>query len=250
MRQLNERRRREKLKETSGLETSERSSEDILKKSPTLSRLFLEGKQLQNPFKSASVARDPVFEGKRFPTYFTLVGKLAEDSPKRCPIDNSTFRVKYTTDAKNDYFTRSNDSGHFELTSPDMPIANYSINLWNGTANLSVELPEEAEVGDLIELNSKVFDIRETEIFESKFFVVVTEEETKSKGGNGKDQKPHRGQIKAEMTVRAQGLNLQNVIQVHESEWKHTDLTGLMHLLFRKPTKTSTISMSTLIIGI
>ncbi len=222
LRQLNERRRREKIE--GKLQDSKPLKDllkDILKKSPTLSRLFLEGKQLQNPFKSASVARDPVFEGKRFPTYFTLVGKLAEDSPKRCPIDNSTFRVKYTTDAKNDYFTRSNDSGHFELTSPDMPIANYSINLWNGTANLSVELPEEAEVGDLIELNSKVFDIRETEIFESKFFVVVTEEETKSKGGNGKDQKPpSRTNKSGDDSKGPQGLNLPNVIQVHESEWE------------------------------
>jgi len=222
LRQLNERRRREKIE--GKLQDSKPLKEllnDILKKSPTLSRLFIEGKQLQNPFKSALVASDPVFEGKRFPTYFTLVGKFSEDSPKRCPIDNSTFRVKYTTDAENDYFTRTNDSGHFELTSPDLPIANYSINLWNGTANLSVELPEGVEVGDLIEFNSKVFDIRETETFESKFFVVVTEEERKSKGGNGKGQKPpSRTNKSGDDSKGLQGLNLPNIIQVHESEWE------------------------------
>jgi hypothetical protein len=129
--------------------------------------------------------------------------------------------VKYTTDAENDYFTRANDTGRFELTSPDLQISNYSINLWNGTANLSVELPEEAEVGDLIEFNSKTFDIRETEIFESMFFVVVTEEEAKSKGGNGKGQKPpSRTNKSGDDSKGPQGLNLPNVIQVHEAEWE------------------------------
>ncbi|MDK2944017.1 MAG: hypothetical protein PWQ24_732 [Mesotoga sp.] len=236
LRQLNERRRREKiegkLQDSKPLKNLLR---DVLKRSPTLSRLFIEGKQLQNPFKSSTIASEPIFEGKRFPTYFTLVGKLTEDLPKHCPIDNSTFRVKYITDAENDYFTRANDCGYFELVSPDLPIADYSVNLWNGTANLSVELPEEAEIGDLIEFNSKVFDIRETEIFESKFFVVVTEEETKSKGGNGKEQKPPSSKQKSgDDTKGPQGLNIPNVIQVHEAEWETYGFDRFDALIIRK----------------
>ena len=219
LRQLNEKRRREKIE--GRLQDSKPLKEilqGILKKSPTLSLLFIEGKQLQNPFKATSIASEPEFYGKRFPSFFTLIGKMTEDQPKRCPINNSYFRVKFTTDAENDYFYRSNDCGHFELTSPDVEIEDYFVNLWNGTANLNVRVPQEAEVGDLIEYNSKVSDIRDTEIFESKFFVVITEAEKKTSGEQGERKKPASNDPGDE-THGLHGLNLPNVVKVHENEW-------------------------------
>ncbi len=219
LRQLNEKRRREKIE--GRLQDSRPLKEilqDILRKSPTLSRLFIEGKQLHNPFKAASIASEPEFHGKRFPTFFTLIGKLSEDQPKQCPINNSYFRVKFTTDAENDYFYRVNDSGHFELISPDVEIEDYFVNLWNGTANLNVRVPEDAEVGELIEYNSRVSDIRETEIFESRFFVLLTEAEKKTSGEQGERKKP-ASKDPGDDTHGLHGLNLPNVIRVYENEW-------------------------------
>ena len=104
------------------------------------------------------------------------------------------------------------------MISPDVEIEDYFVNLWNGTANLNVRVPEDAEVGELIEYNSRVSDIRETEIFESRFFVLITEAEKKTSGEQGERKKP-ASKDPGDDTHGLHGLNLPNVIRVYENEW-------------------------------
>lgn len=88
--------------------------ESILKKSPTLSKLFMEGVRIPNPFKFEKAEPEEVYTGRKFPTYFTLIEKHPVRNPKNCPM-NVKFRVQYKTDAMNDYFSRDNDPGTFSL---------------------------------------------------------------------------------------------------------------------------------------
>ena len=84
--------------------------QDILKKSPTLSRLFVQGMKLSGPFNMDGAAQTEEYEGKKFPTIFSLLKKYDQDTPKKAHL-NSKFRVEYKTDVANDYFDRSKDPG-------------------------------------------------------------------------------------------------------------------------------------------
>lgn len=71
---LRERRRNEELEnkiaESKPLEDVLKS---ILKKSPTLSKLFISGVRLPNPFKVIKAESQKLFQGVKFPTYFKLI---------------------------------------------------------------------------------------------------------------------------------------------------------------------------------
>src|SRR5690606_15880523 len=77
--------------------------EKLIKKSPTLSKLFVEGLRLPTPFKTEVTGAAQSFKGNTFPTFFNLVGEFSPQTPKRCP-SNKKVRVRFHTDAVNDYF--------------------------------------------------------------------------------------------------------------------------------------------------
>jgi hypothetical protein len=58
----------------------------------------------------------------------------------------------------------------------------------------------------------------ETEIFESRFFVLITEAEKKTSGEQGERKKP-ASKDPGDDTHGLHGLNLPNVIRVYEDEW-------------------------------
>jgi hypothetical protein len=67
--------------------------ENILRKSPTLSRLFIQGFKLSNPFHtiSASVVEEgEEYYGKEFPSFFTLTKKYPLESPKQAHFESSS----------------------------------------------------------------------------------------------------------------------------------------------------------------
>ena len=84
----------------------------IFKKSPSLSKLFIEGVRLPSPFNFVDSRPVDRYRGKKFPTFFNLVEEYSLNDPKLCPI-NRKFRVQFKTDVENDYFDRRNDPGDF-----------------------------------------------------------------------------------------------------------------------------------------
>lgn len=143
LRDLREKRRREEIE--SKLQDSKPLTqviEKVIKSSPTLSRLFLQGNVIRNPFDLRKVKSSVnPFNGKRYPTYFRLKKKISNDNPHACPV-NKKFRIQFETDAENDYFKREDEAGDFQLSLDGGLIENYSLNLWNGLATLTVELPD------------------------------------------------------------------------------------------------------------
>jgi hypothetical protein len=218
LKELRERRRREalegKLKDSKPLADVIKK---IIEKSPTLSKLFIDGIRLPNPFKLKKVKGGGKYRGKEFLTYFKLIEKYSKLEPKLCPI-NRRFRVQYQTDAENEYFNRDKEPGSFILEESNEEIKNYTLNLWNGRANLTVELPENSKINDLLFFRSSVIDISKTEALEDEFYVRIEKEEAKSMSGKGK-RKPSPTEDEGEEVEKSTYLALPNVREVRKEEW-------------------------------
>lgn len=217
LRELKERRRREDIE--GKLEDSKPLAEVIeliLAKSPTLANLFVKGIRLQNPFKLKGTNEQTVFNGKKFPTIFKLKKQFTKMKPKPCPI-NRKFRLKYTTDAANDYLVRDNDPGTFTLKLNGSDIQNFSLNLWNGTATLQVELPENVKLGNVLSFQSHIEDVQKALPIVEDFYVEVEEKLNSSGGGNGNRAKPpSNGNGK---NTSNDELSLPNVIEIRSPDW-------------------------------
>ncbi|MCX6682198.1 MAG: hypothetical protein NTY71_04350 [Methanoregula sp.] len=190
----------------------------ILKKSPTLSKLFIEGVRLPSPFNLVDSRPIDKYKGQRFPTFFNLVEEYSINDPKVCPI-NRKFRVQFKTDAENDYFVRDNDSGDFNLFINEKEIENYSLNLWNGLANLTVNLPTESKIDDLIKFEWEVADNRGIKSFCGDFYVRVNksvqEPTEKSSGSRRKPSSEKNG----DGSKKSSKLAIPEVIEVHQNKW-------------------------------
>ncbi|MCK4733995.1 MAG: hypothetical protein KAT65_16195 [Methanophagales archaeon] len=220
LRELKERRRREEIAGKIGdSKPLVDVIEKVIKKSPTLSKLFVEGVKLPNPFDLRGLNKDEIFKGRQFPTFLKLKEDCPEEKPKHCPI-NRRFRVQFETDAENEYFERDANPGEFSLNSNGKAVDDHVLNLWNGTANLTVKLPDWAKVEDIIYFECEVEDVGHTESFFNEFYVKVENPETKLKEGKtGKRKKP-RGKESGKDREGSSLLDLPNIREVTKDEWK------------------------------
>jgi hypothetical protein len=218
LRELRARRRREEIENKIGdSKPLVDVIESILKKSPTLSKLFMEGVRIPNPFKFEKAEPEEVYTGKKFPTYFTLIEKHPVRNPKNCPM-NIKFRVQYKTDAMNDYFSRDNDPGTFSLKMDGEEIEDYSLNLWNGYANLNGRLPLKSAMGDVLHFESEVNDISRIEPFLDEFYVRIQPAVKKYTSKPG-ERKPPSSDKKDGQVEKTSYLEIPPVIEVRMEEW-------------------------------
>lgn len=191
----------------------------IFKKSPSLSKLFIEGVRLPSPFNFVDSRPVDRYRGKKFPTFFNLVEEYSLNDPKLCPI-NRKFRVQFKTDVENDYFDRRNDPGDFVLSVLDNEIENYHLNLWNGIANLTINLPIGSKIGDLIKFDWEVFDDSGADAFRGNFFVKATppaqEQASLSSGTRRKPPSEKNG----DGSKKASKLAIPEVIEVYQNKWQ------------------------------
>jgi hypothetical protein len=227
LRDLKERRRREqteaKLADSKPLEDI---LESLLKKSPTLANLFLKGLRASNPFKTHKVREEEddekPFEGKRFPTFFKFKGKdYGQQLVRETPI-NMRSRITFETDAENDYFGRASETGQFSLFIVNgdhkIPVKDYvGPNLQNGIGTLSVQLPINCQVGDVISFVAVVTDSSRIDPFLNRFTVKVRPASEPS-GEPAQRRKPPSGEIGDDRDVAA-GIALPKIIEVYEPDW-------------------------------
>jgi hypothetical protein len=219
LKDLRERRRREDIENK--LEDSKPLAdiiESIIKKSPTLSKLFIQGVKLPNPFKTTKAKAQESFKGKRFPTYFKLTREYQPDSPKRCPI-NVRLRVQYKTDVENEYFNRDNAQGSFAVKANGNEISDFSVNLWNGLATLNVSIPEDTQVGDVVRFCSEVNDASRVDPITEKFYVLVEDSIERTSGLPGK-RKPPASDKEGNDVEQSTYLDLPNIFEVRQNEWE------------------------------
>lgn len=218
LRALREKRRREeiedKLKDSKPLAEI---LENIIKKSPSLSKLFLEGVRIRDPFNLVEVKTKTEFKGKKFPTYFKLSKEYPEDKPKNAPI-NRRFRIQFETDAENEYFNRDSEPGQFSISFNNHAIKDFSLNLWNGLATLTVALPEDVKIGDLLHFKTETTDNSMVEPFCNEFYIKVDKPEKPSTGGQGKRKSPPGEEESEEMRKLPSGLSLPNMIELTKKD--------------------------------
>jgi hypothetical protein len=212
LRNLKDKRRREEIENK--LQNSQPLVEvlqNILKKSPTLSRLFIKGLNLQNPFNTISAGKEEEYVGKKFPTFFTLTKRYPHGNPKQAHL-NSKFRIEFKTDVSNDYFDRSKDPGTFKLFINGKESEEFAINLWNGFASLNV-LIENCKIGDLLHFRSEVSDVSKYEPIAEEFFIIVTEPITKQTSINGQ-RKPPASNKQGNDSKKPESFAVPNIIEV------------------------------------
>jgi len=145
----------------------------VLKSSPSLEKLFLFGQRLSRPHKSGEgnekgggegkqKGAGP-FQGKKHPSFFRLAGKKAgEDFVKNAGIDQRC-RIRFETDVENNYFTRDDFKGAYEVEVIDgletgKTLA-HTCNLHDGVANWSISIPGDTfEVGTTVRVQCTVRD--------------------------------------------------------------------------------------------
>lgn len=130
--------------------------------------------------------------------------------------------MQFKTDVENEYFVRDNSSGEFKIEIEGRPTEDYTMNLWNGTGNLTAHLPEGVKVGDTLKCKTTVNDETLIGPFINEFSVVVEQKANPSKGGERGKRKPSEGQEEGEAEVPS-ALSLPDVKEVRQPDWvKHS----------------------------
>lgn len=206
----------------------------VFKSSSVLSRLFVLGKKLQNPTNLGSAPQAEEFVGKYNPTYFTIYRKKADDDTlyvKEAQLERK-FRVRFKTDANNDFFTREKYQGEYSLIRGTGQSEDHILHLHNGIATLNVELPEDAKVGDVYHYKFTVTDTNVDRDFVSEFEIHVVENQ-ETTGGNGR-RTPPDGEGNDRKALSPTGISLPTVTEVHKEEWEEYDFTKESALCVKK----------------
>lgn len=233
LKELREKRRKEDIENK--LEDSKPLAdiiENILKKSPTLSKLFIEGVRIPNPFKLKKVKSTENFKGEKYPSFFKLIKEYPANNPKVTP-KNVKLRIQYKTDVENEYFNRDSDPGRFSLSFNDQEYTDFSINLWNGIATLNAQLPKNLNIGDIHCFSSKINDISLLEPFEENFFIKVDKDIGKKPSIPGTRKPPSSSQA-GEDIENSSHLDLPDIREVREDEWPKYDFDKYTSLVVRE----------------
>jgi len=190
--------------------------EKIIKKSPTLSNLFMRGVRIKNPFNMEGAAIQEEFKGKEFPTYFKLTKDYTKNNPKNCHINHKT-RIQYETDAENNYFNRDKNPGELTLKFNNEATIDYSLNLWNGLATLTISIPDDAKIGDILCFDTKLSDINQTEPYADQFCIQVAQEQ-ETEGSSGDRKKPSSDK-KGDDRRKGSYLDIPNVVDIRREDW-------------------------------
>jgi len=225
LRELKERRRREEIEsKLDDAKPLEDILEKLLKQSPTLSNLFLQGLRAPTPFKTVEVqAREREFKGRRFPTFFKFKGKdYGHILNRECHV-NMRCRLTFETDAENEYFLRAVDPGEFRLVLVEVEgesaVQNYVPNLQNGIFTLSLPLPEDAGPGQSLRYIARTTDCSRMEPFTNEFH--VTAKEAQEVEGSSGDRRKPPSKEKGDDREKPSGIQLPSIREVYENEWQN-----------------------------
>jgi len=194
----------------------------ILKSSPTLSSLFIAGTRISNPFKTTYVSSEPKpYEGNKYPTFFKFLKlTIGAELHHKTPL-NMRARIVFETDAVNDYFSRVDDRGEFNLKSIGsesiLAKTDYSITLRDARAVLTLTLPRECVVGQEFKYEAIVSDPTLIESFINRFAITIMPEQTAMGGAHNRSNPPST--IPGDKREIPSGLNIPDIKEIHEALW-------------------------------
>ena len=200
--------------------------QNILTKSPVLSKILLSGSRLTSPFNIVpNSGETTVFKGKKHPTFFKIRGKLKDGVlNKNVPI-NHDFRVQFETDVNNDYFVRPSERGYLLLKMdgvlrPDLLI---HLGLFNGVATLTIALPKGSKVGDEHIFTVSIEDEYISQIFESSIHLIAEKEMDYSSGTSG-SRIPPKDTHKKGHREEPNKVNMPNIVEKFKADWDNCDM--------------------------
>lgn len=222
LKEFNHRRRAEKIKEkVKDDKTLEDVLKSVMKKSPTLSALFLKGDRLTDLAATAPVSSQTEFEGQEFPSYFRFQNMNYGEVKKRNCEKGRELRLAFDTDAENNYFGRAKEKGRYGVVKVDADgnesmIQNHSMSLYNGAANLKLELPD-PKVGEVIKLKILVTDNSRLEPFINLADITVVP--FVDREGSKGERRDAPSKKAGEDRLIPSGLTLPHVEWVKREEW-------------------------------
>jgi hypothetical protein len=212
-------------------ETFEKFVEDMVKKHPLLEQILGPGFRIANPFKPHLVESiEKPFAGKRFPTKFHFRGGAPSKALDRDAHLNSQVRVPFETDAENDYFRRDEEPGEFKLFQLVDGKLKQAKNwrtphLFDGSASLTLGLPEDSVVGDTLTYEAKIMDPSRIEPFRNRFTLTVRAEREERLRPPAKPLKPPNGPTEKEGQDKPDDtrLDVPHPQEIREPAWPAQD---------------------------
>lgn len=211
--------------------------QSLLKKSPTLSKLFLQGVQVSSPFPPGGGAGDGAaseFQGKTYPTFFRFRGMADGEALARDANIGSRTRIALETDAEDMYFIRDVDPGACRvLLEADGGFD--EIQGWKmtppktGIAHLSIDsLPDDAIAAEVLRYRIEITDPSRIEAFRNDVSFRVLPPREPTSGGHG--DPPSTKNAGTGGVGGSNALSLPNVIPVYEAEWEAKGMNELSAL--------------------
>jgi|WetSurSiteA1Bulk_404760.scaffolds.fasta_scaffold00059_5 hypothetical protein len=202
----------------------------VFKHSSALSKIFLLGDRLSDPFRSELVKmKKSKYKGKQYPTYFKFrkldYGKVLI----RDAYVDVKSRILFETDANNDYFNRKTNKGTYKLLKQKDGVFNevsrdefkYSINLYNGIACLNIDLNSTYLKGDSVRLLLEVSD--PMRIVDPPFInelLLNIKDENIITGGEERERIKPPDRIPGKDREKSGGISYPKIYKVYESEWE------------------------------
>ena len=227
-----ERRKKEISESPVAADSMAKVLEQLLSKNPTLAELLGQGFRIKNPHKPESASAGVIgFIGRRFPTKFHIKDIDPAQTFVRDAHLEARVRITFETDAANDYFSREDEPGTFELhriVGDDR----VSVSDWqrprpdDGLATLSLTLPASSIVGQQLTFEVRVTDPSRVEPLVSTFALNVKPERETTSGGSGTKRKKGAdpgqdkgGQKEGSGESQDSNLDIPRPTPVHEKEW-------------------------------
>ena len=197
--------------------------QSLIKSSPNLTQLLQLGQRLSAPFNTMQVASsaEKEFKGELYPTFFKVknveYGKLYK---RGAPI-NQRMKFTFETDARDDYFLRRIERGDFSLVYIDKKGIQHNSSyvgpsLKRGISAVMANLPEEAEVGDVIKYVARTEDAHHT--FENVIEVTVKPAVESHSGGTG-TRKPPQNKPGNQREIPRQ-LSTPKIERIYREDWE------------------------------
>ena len=213
--------------------------QDLIKKSPTLAMLFLQGVKLSSPFPPGGGTGEGtggVFHGKTYPTFFRFKRVNPGETLIRDAHRGSRVRLAIETDAADDYFLRELDPGTSRLLAlheddgwSEVTTDWIMSNPKSGSASFTIiDLPDDVVDGDELNFRLETTDPSQIEAFANEFVLLVQPPPDSSTGGRtGSSAVRNAGTGQSGGTST---LELPKVVEVTEELWAQhgfSELTAL-----------------------
>lgn len=152
--------------------------EKIIKVSPSLTKMLVQGNQLKAPFAPQGSGEKVLPELKEFPTYFSSKKRFGWQNPKRCPL-GTTIKLSFYTDAANDYLGRVSNPGTIKISFNDGKGFQWN-HLWspnNGLWTLTLDVPSVSTETNVFPVKIELDDVSRSEPLVEYIYVQCIENE-------------------------------------------------------------------------